>query len=321
MDVDIIWKKYWEMLHDDISAEDDIRNLRPLLAHYTSLQNLENILSNEELWLSNPLNMNDWEEVRFGVNNGHNLVHLHKDLKRALDTEDRRRAFYQALDNAYTVYANQHVLDLYIMCFSLHSPSDVDGRLSMWRGYGNAGKGAAIIFDTSKVTIQEVSPLALGPVIYATQKQRIEHIQNKISQTANFINENAIPDDYVAALANALFQRICLYAVFSKHIGFEEEKEWRLVYLKDRDPERQLSRFLGYFNGSEGIQSKLKLPTKPIDGAISDDFVLSSIVHSIIVGPTSSSPLTMHSIERMLEDVGKPELKSTLRMSTIPFRA
>ena len=34
---------------------------------------LEAILLNEELWLSNPLFMNDKEEVNFGINTGANL--------------------------------------------------------------------------------------------------------------------------------------------------------------------------------------------------------------------------------------------------------
>ena len=36
---------------------------KPLLAHYTSISNLEKILKDDEIWLSNPLFMNDLEEV------------------------------------------------------------------------------------------------------------------------------------------------------------------------------------------------------------------------------------------------------------------
>ena len=43
---------------------------RPLLAHYTSLNVLEKIIQNGELWFSNPLFMNDMQEVRFGMLEG-----------------------------------------------------------------------------------------------------------------------------------------------------------------------------------------------------------------------------------------------------------
>src|SRR6185437_16245190 len=39
----------------------------PLFAHYTSIQVLEKILRDEEFWFSNPLFMNDLEEMRFGL--------------------------------------------------------------------------------------------------------------------------------------------------------------------------------------------------------------------------------------------------------------
>ena len=43
---------------------------RPLLAHYTSLEVMAKIVENEEIWFSNPLFMNDHQEVRFGMLNG-----------------------------------------------------------------------------------------------------------------------------------------------------------------------------------------------------------------------------------------------------------
>jgi hypothetical protein len=43
---------------------------QPLLAHYTSIDVVEKILRNEEIWFSNPLFMNDLEELRFGLFQG-----------------------------------------------------------------------------------------------------------------------------------------------------------------------------------------------------------------------------------------------------------
>src|SRR5262245_56446231 len=38
-----------------------------LLAHYTSVQVVEQILRNDEIWLGNPLYMNDLAEMRAGI--------------------------------------------------------------------------------------------------------------------------------------------------------------------------------------------------------------------------------------------------------------
>jgi hypothetical protein len=301
--------------------EVEFPNVRPLLSHYTSLSNLENIIANDEVWLSNPLFMNDLEEVRFGVNVGSELVKSNSDLRNSLETDERRAIFYSSFNSSYNEYGTEHVLDLYVMCFSHHNEAtDADGRLSMWRGYGSNGNGAAIVFDTSKLGGVLDGPLALAAVNYGTQSERREQIQKKIQEVAGFIQENEISDDRVGNIAHALFQRICLYAVFSKHSGFLEENEWRLVYFKDRDTNNLLKPYFSYFNGPNGIQPKLKLPTRPISGAIDDGFTLSSIVHSIIIGPSSSSLLSKRAVERMLEKLGKPELQGRIRMSEIPFR-
>ncbi|NJN37267.1 MAG: hypothetical protein HC794_09800 [Nitrospiraceae bacterium] len=54
-----------EALWDDLLKRE--REDLPLLAHYTSMANAENILSSGQLWFSNPRNMNDWDELRLGI--------------------------------------------------------------------------------------------------------------------------------------------------------------------------------------------------------------------------------------------------------------
>src|SRR5262249_41484538 len=66
--------KLFQPLWADLRPEDEFYRKKPLLAHYTTIQTLEKILTNNELWFSNPLFMNDYEEVRFGVFEGNSLV-------------------------------------------------------------------------------------------------------------------------------------------------------------------------------------------------------------------------------------------------------
>jgi hypothetical protein len=48
-------------LWSDVDSAQTFPSARPLLAHYTSMANLERILSTNQIWFSNPLYMNDWE--------------------------------------------------------------------------------------------------------------------------------------------------------------------------------------------------------------------------------------------------------------------
>ena len=167
---DTLANKLAELLYKEVDPSDEIPNASPLLAHYTSLQNLENIVRNREVWLSSPLYMNDHEEVRFGVNASVEIVLKSEEIKTALRTDERRKSFYDAFIRYDNAYRNDEVLDLYVMCFSLHSTSETDGKLSMWRGYGQNGKGCALIFDTAKLCATEDGPLVIPPKINGVQK-------------------------------------------------------------------------------------------------------------------------------------------------------
>ena len=54
-------------LFADLQDEQDYPQQRPLLAHYTSVETFEQILKVDQIWFSNPLFMNDWQEVRWGI--------------------------------------------------------------------------------------------------------------------------------------------------------------------------------------------------------------------------------------------------------------
>ncbi|SRR6266496_309844 len=60
----------YDALHRPFDCTDRLRNNPPLLAHYTSVQVAEQIIKNEEIWLSHPFYMNDLEELNFGMLQG-----------------------------------------------------------------------------------------------------------------------------------------------------------------------------------------------------------------------------------------------------------
>jgi hypothetical protein len=285
-----VWDGLWNTLYSDYKDTEKYYNVKPLLAHYTSVQNLESILKSDEVWLSNPLFMNDLEEVRFGVNHGSEVVQTSESLRDALGNDIRRNIFYYFFNKNLDEYGEEKVLDLYVMCLSEHDPDNVDGRLSMWRGYGSNGNGVALVFDTGSITPVIPNPLALAKVQYGTVEQRRGWLVGKVNELAEFLKSNLVPDDYLHIVAEHLFHRITLFAVFAKHRGFEEEREWRLVYLQDRDPDNKLKKMFGYHNGPRGIEPKLKLKIAPFEGVMGDDVSLVKMIHSILLGPTMVFP-------------------------------
>jgi hypothetical protein len=186
--------KLFEPLFADLRGDDCFPTKRPLLAHYTSIGVLEAILRNNEVWLSNPLFMNDMEEVRFGIHAGARLFLGGSEIESACRSKERFDLLKSSFNYYYNRFDSEHVLDTYVFCLSEHAKEDdTDGLLSMWRGYGGKGNGAAIVFDTAKIAAREESPLIIANVHYGTAEERWNWLQRRITQFAEILTRSDIP--------------------------------------------------------------------------------------------------------------------------------
>jgi len=304
----------------DIAEELSFPAKRPLLSHYTSIQTFERIITNKEFWFSNPLFMNDLEELRFGMNEGAAEFYRSEVLQEACGTVERHEELTKAFQQYFEDFDSNHVINTYLMCFSKHEPNDNDGLLSMWRGYGNGGSGAAIVVNTEKLDFKEDSPLIIGNVHYGSKAERLLWINEKIAVLAKLINTYAKNNEDLRAAAWVWMDRLKSFALFSKHSGFQEECEWRCVYMSERDPEQSFRRYFGHLATNRGIEPKLKLPIKPNEPLLSADLSLEKIVDRIILGPSIASALGVGSLRQMLQNTGQVALAERVVASEIPFR-
>jgi hypothetical protein len=307
-------------LWNDLKAEESFPHKRPLLAHYTSIATLEGIMANDELWFSNPLFMNDMEELRFGINESSRVIRQSQAIKDSCETPERYEIFQKTFESMLAAFSNEHAFDIYVLCFSEHDEEKDDGLLSMWRGYGGNGNGAAIIFDSQKLNENDDSPFIVSHVVYASGKERLDWIENKCIEFSAVLKNAHVPDEKLYIPIWHLFERMKIFSIFTKHAGFAEEREWRVVYMRERDKNRKLDEMLHYAIGRSGVEPKLKFKIKPVDGVTTDDFSLEKLVSKIILGPTVSSPLAVNAVRRMLEKLGKAEIAKKLIASTTPFR-
>jgi Protein of unknown function (DUF2971) len=312
--------KLFKPLWADLRGDDSFPAKRPLLAHYTSIAVLEAILRNNEVWFSNPLFMNDIEEVGFGINTGATLFLESREIESACGSKQRFEALKSTFNYWYNQFASDHVLDTYVFCLSEHLKEDTDGVLSMWRGYGGNGSGAAIVFDTAKFSAREESPLIVAKVDYGTTEERKKWLRERVTQFSEILAKSNIPDDKLVQGSYYFFQRLMMFSIFTKHRGFKEENEWRVVYIRDRDRAKVLDKMFSYWVGPRGVEPKLKLKIAAIADLPETDVNLSEIVERVILGPSLSSPLARGSILKMLDTLGRSQLKGRVISSTIPFR-
>ncbi len=137
---DRIWALFNE-LYKNVQNADLIFNIepKPLLAHYTSIQTIEKIIVSEELWLSNPLFMNDTEELQFGLVRGTQLFQQSKIVDEVCGKHKGELA-KQILTECFIEYDKTHALNVFVFCLSEHQNNDYDGKLSMWRAYGQSSQ-------------------------------------------------------------------------------------------------------------------------------------------------------------------------------------
>ena len=310
-----------ELLWRDYVDEASFPEKRPLLAHYTSVDVFEKIISGNELWFSNPLYMNDWEELQFGMKSGAEAFRAHAAIIEACGDVEHHAKLIELFDYYFNSFSMNHAIDIYVLCFTEHEEDDNDGLLSMWRGYGAKGSGVALVFDTQNIESVDGSPLIVDKVYYGTKQERLDWINNKLDEIAQVLKSYPKTDQVLNDVAHTWIERLKLFSLFTKHKGFAEEKEWRVVYIRERDQNKALFSMLNYSISDRGVEPKLKLKMETIPGVIGGPVAIEQIVDRVILGPTISTNLASSSIQRLLEVAGKPALVNKVVASSIPFRS
>ena len=178
-EVNALFHPLFDEIHNLVGTELDNR---PLLAHYTSMDVLEKIVKNEEIWFSNPLFMNDTQELSYGLSEGLKEFDSLKDNGALLNACGAPQRLHILLE-AFYHYVNkfeEKALDIFVFCLSQFDDSHEHGRLSMWRGYGENGNGAAIVFNTHVIESNSNSPLVFAKVQYRYDDDRRNSIKQRM---------------------------------------------------------------------------------------------------------------------------------------------
>lgn len=193
-----------------------------LAYRYADANNFLKMLDSQELWFTDLRNMNDWDEYAAGFR-----------IAKQLITEE----FPDHIHVLENISREQLHDDFMMLICSLSKDGDC---LSMWRGYGENGSGAAVGFSTHEIQshhlfkryLDKLYPIQgaakFYPVIYSEEdyKTLIRHYISRVFT----LHKDTLPDEIPAILAvrssmlESLLARLCtLY----KNDFFEDEKEIR----------------------------------------------------------------------------------------------
>jgi hypothetical protein len=304
----------------DEMAQRVTSNLR--LAHYTSAATALRIFrgdgTDQALWLRNATEMNDFSEIEFGQ------VCLATTLGRQ-DIEDRIKRIGEALgiDIPMEVVGpmgeERHRVkrDTFLLCLSEHDSSDDTGVLSMWRAYGGDA-GVCLLFNTDALTgDQEAYDVHITAVDYAGQPgffARFTRILDDVEcnlEKLKLVDKQRIANRWKAALDDMVLS--------TKHPGFKEEKEWRIIYQRTASshipapPHKIVD-----VGGIAQIVHYLPMIDVPEMGVTKA--TLQEVLYRVIVGPTSNPALVQEAFVAVLAEAGLSDPGRRVVTSNIPLR-
>ncbi|NML04288.1 DUF2971 domain-containing protein [Sphingomonas sp. G-3-2-10] len=300
--------------------------------HYSTAQGALGIIENNCLWLRNVTVQNDLSEVLHGA----------QCLRRYWEDQKRRARFEEVLCSIDPEAANivfkamdgdlfELIHETYITCLSEHAGKGYEnedgyGRLSMWRAYNGGTTGVALVFDPSPfLSGSDAHPMIrFAPVHYADEAAfaaLLDEVIEAIAANAPLIKEVEAerPDENI--VADMMFNLLRIALVTTKHPGFHEEREWRIIYHPRSVPADAVNHITSQNVELGGVPQTiykiplLNYPDQGLTGA-----TLPEAIHKVIIGPTSTPYVIWRRLWDALEAAGVNLDNGKLWRSEIPLR-
>lgn len=294
------------------------------LVHYTSARTAHAILTAKDddercLWLRNATEMNDFSEVDYGL----------AMLRQAFSDSALERSFVEARtaivpDHFHNVFkaigdeAGLLKLNSYLLSLSAHSGSELDmGLLSMWRAYGGEANVCLVFNIDAFANEQDAYSVVMAPVDYRGLfgvREELERIRDAMIEHRDLLKRI---DPHLVSFNMKYALDVMLLS--TKHPGFAEEKEWRIIYRPPGPPhEPDVPSKIVCLDGI--VQTVFYLPMKDIPEKSLFKANLNELLDGIIIGPTPNPSVVANAFTRLLGAAGIENPERRVRISGIPLR-
>lgn len=282
--------------------------------HYTSAEAAVGIIQNAEVWMRKSTTMNDFSEIEHGLNclrltyEGDAGVRFKAVLNgiHPEATDDVERLF-----NSWMPHFR---LDTYLACISEHEDDeDTTGRLSMWRAYGTV----ALVVNKD-VFLSETDALKAysSPVAYMTPSTfavAFNETTDRISEASDYLR--SLNRDTVISNVFSMFR----YAVLcTKHPGFREEREWRVIYQPTFELSIRIRKSIETIRGVPQAVCKIPLIDAPEEGLTGME--LPKLLNRVIIGPSQYPWAQLEAFVDLLAEKGVSDPEKKVWASDIPIR-
>jgi hypothetical protein len=290
-----------------------------ILHHYTDAHGLKGIVENGTVRATHIAYMNDASEYLHAV---FLLLDGIREARR-VKTDPHQLALLDKIDQPVADTKPEHVAPYFVACFS-----EKENSLNQWRAYAHGEGGYSIGFEAKSLTGALAKHGAiLAPVLYNRDDQAkmvrstLEWALTEYSNVAGNRDVKA-REAHLEIWANHLLWFASGLAPIMKNPAFEEETEWRLIYLLRGN--REIT-FLPKPKGLVPVVD-MKLGAPQPFPAPADKLPNDALSHqpdklpivSLWAGPGANAGLALLAGRTLLEKHGYDGV--TLAASQIPFR-
>ena len=304
---------------------EDLLSTDGKLVHYTSSDTAFRILDGKAVWMRNVQVMNDYMEVRHGIDS---MIRFFRPVSEEfpdVGQTEMRAAFEEQWPGLFSSVIDQfnywlpHMeQDSYITSLSIHPKEENNnGRLSMWRSYGMGPVGVALVINPRPFYEVEGDIGAYSnPVVYRTPEQVFScfrQVAARLRESKQFLA--GIDRDRIHGL---LFDLMLNTALCCKHPGFSEELEWRIMHVDGMWTGDKLDRDTVVVRGVP--QLIMKIPLGPATEGGIPGMQVHELLDRVIIGPTDYPDVVRKAYIRKLRDLDVPDPEQKVFASEIPLR-
>jgi hypothetical protein len=308
----------FEIFHPYATRRYDECSEQTRFVHYTTADVAASIIQKKEVWMRNAINMNDFSELEHGricLVTAWRDGDVGRDFQALL--EEISPGICDVVSKHFDGWTPNLQARTYLTCISKHRPEENShGRLSMWRAYGRASGVALVLNPTPFMAGSGKGEFYSSPVAYLDPEgfaREMRQVVERVAEARAFLAE--LGREMLWALLDKMFTTAM---ICTKHPGFEEEAEWRIVYTPDRLRSDVIREEVEVVRGAPELVQKLPLRHDPERGLTGAD--LPNLLDRLIIGPTNGQLSLRHAFHKLLADAGVPKPWERITASGIPLR-
>jgi hypothetical protein len=186
----------------------------------------------------------------------------------------------------------------------------------MWRAYGGPTGVAAVLNPDVFLSVSSALEAFTSPVAYLSQEAfaaEFERVVSNIDANRDWLISEGRED-----LLNRVFTAFRFAVLCTKHPGFAEEREWRIVYAPSFGKSEKIKETVELIRGVPQIVYSIPFHDYPDEDLLGAE--LPQLINRIIIGPTQFPEQLREATVKLLEAANVPDAQSKVVCSTIPLR-